>query len=308
MNVTAAPQVVAPLVIASNRGPVELRADADDHIAQHRGAGGLIAVLGPAAAAARGLWVASAITEHDIQAARRANAGTMEVVNLPEGRVRVRMIEHEPSVYHDYYGTVSTELLWFLQHHLFDLSRGPVVDSRLRNAWCNYRRVNNDIAAACAAHAAAHSTVLLPDYHLSLAPRRLRSLRPDVRSAHFTMPPWADPDYFSILPKDLRRELVSGLLGADMVCFLVPRWAEAFLECCTRLGLTVDPHRSEVLDEEGRSVAVRCFAVGVDADELSARAAGPEVAEYRNRLSARMGNRQLVLRIDRMEPAKNVLR
>jgi len=89
---------------------------------------------------------------------------------------------------------------------------------------------------------------------------------------------------------------------------LVPRWAEAFLECCTRLGLSVDRLRSEVLDEGGRNVAVRCFPVGVDADELRARAAGPEVTEYRNRLRTRVGNRQLVLRIDRMEPAKNILR
>lgn len=305
---TATPRVVAPLVIASNRGPVELRAGPGDHVVQHRGSGGLIAVLGPAAAAARGLWVASAITEHDIRAAHRADTGTMEIVDLPEGSVRVRMIAHEPSVYHDYYRTVSTELLWFLQHHLFDLSRGPVVDSRLRGAWCNYRRANNDIALACATHTCAHGTVLLQDYHLSLAPRRLRSLRPDVRSAHFTMTPWADPDYFSVLPRDLRHELVSGLLGADMVCFLVPRWARAFLECCARLGLTADPHRSEVLDEEGRNVAVRCFPVGVDDVELLARAARPEVAEYRDRLRDRVGNRQLVLRIDRMEPAKNILR
>lgn len=294
-------------MIASNRGPVELRADAAGEVVQHRGGGGLIAVLGPAAAAASGLWVAHAITEEDTRAAGRAGDGDMEIVQFPEGPVGLCLVAHDLATYHDYYATIATELLWFLHHHLFELSTAPMIGHALRSAWRNYVQVNDDVAAVCAARTAANGTVLFQDYHLSVAPRRLRLRRPDVRSAHFTMTPWADPDYFATMPRDMRHALVDGLLGADMVCFLVPRWADAFLECCARLGLTVDRRRRAVVDD-GREVAVRCFAVGVDAAELRARAERPDVLEHRRQLAARTAGCRLVLRIDRMEPAKNILR
>ena len=305
---TAARDVTRSLVIASNRGPVELREDDAGEVVAHRGGGGLIAVLGPAAATARGLWVAHAMTPADARAARRADAGDLVTVELPEGPVDVRMVDHDPLVYDDYYGVVSTELLWFLQHQLFDLTREPIVDRALRAAWANYENVNDHIAAVCSDHAVPHGTVLFQDYHLSVAPRRLRARRPDVRSAHFTMTPWAEPAYFATLPHDLRHTLVDGLLGADMVCFLVPRWRDAFLACCVELGFSVDHRRHAVLDADRRSIAVRCFPVGVDGDQLRARAAQADVLERRAMLADRVGERQIVLRIDRMDPAKNILR
>jgi trehalose 6-phosphate synthase len=203
---------------------------------------------------------------------------------------------------------VSTELLWFLHHHLFDLRSEPSFDARLHAAWRHFREINDSFATACAEHAAPGGTVLIQDYHLSLAPRRLRTLRPDVRSAHFTMTPWAAPDHFATLPEGLARELLSGMLGADMVSFLVPRWADAFLECCARAGLDVDRSRGVVRDEDGHESAVRCFPVGVDGEELTARASTGAVAAHRDRLAARVGDAALVLRVDRMDPAKNVLR
>jgi trehalose 6-phosphate synthase len=286
----------APLVIASNRGPVELRAGDDGVVRPHRGSGGLIAVLGPAAVASGGVWVASAITEHDVAAAHE-----LVKVDLPGGTVAVRLLAHEPDVYRDYYGTVATELLWFLHHHL----PARAVD---RSAWHGYRRVNHDFAVACARHAAPGGIVLVQDYHLCLVPRRLRRLRPDVRSTHFTMTPWAAPDEFEALPPDLRRELVDGILGADVACFLVRRWAEAFLECCARLGLDVDRNGHHVTDGTGRRTAVRWLPVGVDPGELGERMTAPDVLDRRRRVAALAGDRRLVVRVDRMEPAKNVLR
>lgn len=299
----------AGLVIASNRAPVELRTDPDGNLVRRRGGGGLIAVLGPAAAAADGVWVASAMTEEDATAARHAAAtGGLEHVDVTGGQVRVRLLDHEPATYRDYYGTIATELLWFTHHHLFGLALEPVFDARLHEAWTSYRAVNDSFAAACSQHTAPGGTVLLQDYHLSLAPRRLRELRPDVGSAHFTMTPWADPGHFDVLPRAHAAELVDGILGADMAAFLVRRWARAFLACCERLGRTVDHERRAVRSADGRWVAVRCFPVGVDADELRERCAAPDVAEHRRRLAAIAGQARLITRVDRMEPAKNVLR
>ncbi|MCF6523715.1 trehalose-6-phosphate synthase [Streptomyces sp. JJ36] len=305
---TAEEQRRARLVIASNRGPVERRTGPDGEVVRHRGAGGLIAVLGPALASHGGVWVASALTEEDRAAAREAEGSAPDVLVLPEGPIGVRLLAHDPEAYAGYYGAVSTELLWFLQHHLREPGTPRTADADLHAQWGHYRTVNDAFARACAAEAQPGGTVLLQDYHLSLAPRRLRALRPDVRSAHFTMTPWAEPEQFAALPAELRRELVDGLLGADMVCFLVPRWADAFLACCAELGLAVDRTARSVRDAGGRAVAVRCFPVGVDETALRARAAEPDVQRYEADLRALAGDARLVVRVDRMEPSKNIVR
>jgi trehalose 6-phosphate synthase len=299
----------ASLVIASNRGPVERRTGDDGRVVVHRGAGGLIAVLGPALASHGGVWVAAALTDEDGAASRELRAqGRLDEVDLPEGPIGVRLLDLDPALFASYYQRVSTELLWFLQHHLPHAGTESAFDAELRHHWDGYRRVNDDFAAACAESALPGGTVLLQDYHLTLAPRRLRELRPDLRTAHCTMTPWADPERFAVLPGDVQRELVTGLLGADLVCFLVPRWAEAFLSCCEQLGLRTDRARRAVRGPDGRWSRVRCFPVGVNAETLRTRAAAPDVAEHESRLRALTGDARLVVRVDRMEPSKNIVR
>jgi trehalose 6-phosphate synthase len=284
------------LLIASNRGPVELRAGADGRPIEHRGGGGLIGVLGPALAAHEGTWIAAPITRED-----RAAVVSPRTVELPEGSVRLRLAALDEGDYPGYYQTISTELLWFLQHHMFDLSYQPRIDAELRRAWAAYRRVNAAFASACAEEAAPGGTVLLQDYHLSLAARPLRVARPDTRIAHFTMVPWADPAYFRTLPAGLRNALLSGLLGADLLAFLVPRWESAFLSTCESAGYQVAGRT--VFDHDGRAVAVRHFPVGVDQLQTT-----PEMLRHRDELRARFGRMRLVVRVDRMEPSKNILR
>ena len=83
------------------------------------------------------------------------------------------------------------------------------------------------------AEEAAHGArVLIQDYHLCLAPKFLRELRPDLRIGHFSHTPWAPPDYFRILPDTVAAEILEGMLGADRTCFLTRRWADAFADCC----------------------------------------------------------------------------
>ncbi|MDI5978222.1 alpha,alpha-trehalose-phosphate synthase (UDP-forming) [Amycolatopsis magusensis] len=296
----------AELVIASNRGPVELRKGYGGLVA-HRGGGGLISVLGSALARRDGVWVAAAITGEDRCAARDRDGGHL-VVELPGGRARVRVLPVDPADYDGYYRGISNELLWFLQHQLFDRTREPVVDARLRSDWSAYRRVNELFAETCAGEVADGGSVLLQDYHLSLAPRALRLTRPDVRIAHYTMIPWTDPADFSVLPADMAAEFLDGLLGADMLAFLVPRWADAFMATCARAGYRTDPAARAVVDRDGREVAIRCFPVGVDAARLRATARQRAVVEHRDELERLTGGRRLIVRVDRMEPSKNILR
>lgn len=294
------------LAVASNRGPVELRLDEDGRVVENRGGGGLIGVLGPALASRNGTWIAAALTEEDRRAARTRETG--RVVELPEGAVRLRSLDLDRRDYDGYYRDISNGLLWFLHHHLLDPTREPVIDAGLRESWRAFRRINARFASACAEELSPSGRVLLQDYHLSLAPRQLRAVRPDVGIAHFTMIPWADPATFRALPPDLATELLDGMLGADLLAFLVPRWAAAFVATCEAAGYPVDRDRTTVTDRDGRQVGIRCFPVGVDPDRLRQAAAGTTAAAHRRELRRRVGDRRLVVRVDRMEPSKNLLR
>ena len=143
-------RATAPLVIASNRGPVDFAVTDDGGITARRGEGGLIAVLGPVLADGDGVWIAAARTEGDRVMARRAAAeGRLSMVDLPEGRVALRALEFDPGDYDAYYSTVGTQTLWFLHHHLLD-EAWPQDHARFRADWGAYTRVNDGFAAACA--------------------------------------------------------------------------------------------------------------------------------------------------------------
>src|SRR5919201_3114516 len=259
---------MAELVVASNRGPVQYELDDDGNLRSGRGAGGMVAALGPALAGQVGTWVAAAISEGDRVAARRAaRGGTGHRVELSTGAVHLRSLVFDPREYQAYYNRVSNRTIWFLQHYLFDVPRHPRFDPSFRSAWKAYHGVNQAFAVACDEEADRGGDVFLQDYHLSLAPAMLRRRRSDVGIAHFTHCPWADPDYFAMLPSAVGAELLEGMLGADLLGFLVPRWARNFMRCCQDAGYVVDRERGTVQAGDGRAVRVRSYPLGIDRDD-----------------------------------------
>ncbi len=300
---------MAQLVVASNRGPVQFEIDEDGNLSSGRGAGGMVAALGPALAGQGGTWVAAAISEGDRVAARRAGrTGNRRRVDLPQGPVQLRSLVIDPRVYQAYYNRVSNRTIWFLQHYLFDVPRHPRFDRSFRLAWTNYQDVNRAFAAACDDEADDGGDVFLQDYHLALAPAMLRERRGDVGIAHFTHCPWAEPGYFAMLPSAAGTELLEGMLGADLLGFLVPRWARNFLRCCQDVGYRVDRERDTVRSRDGRDVHVRAYPLGVDGDDLRRRAADREAQVQRRFVRELANRRRLVVRVDRMELSKNILR
>jgi trehalose 6-phosphate synthase len=289
--------VPAPLLLASNRGPVSF---ADERPSTRRGGGGLVSALA-GAAGTPALWVCAALSDDDRRAARRHPA------RLPvDADVPVRMLAHDPVVFERAYTTVANATLWFVQHLLYATPSAPVFDGRFRRAWDDFRRYAESFADALAEEAAPGAQVLVQDYHLTLVPRQLRARRPDLRIGHFSHTPWAPPEYFCLLPEDVGREVLLGLLGADAVGFLSPRWADAFVECCVRvLGAR---RTSDGVEVDGRHVRVDVHALGVDAAELRSRAAQDDVRSRVQALREMAGDRQVLLRVDRTELSKNIVR
>jgi trehalose 6-phosphate synthase len=287
--------VGASLLLASNRGPVSF---ADDGTAR-RGGGGLVSAISTAGAPEGTVWVCAALSDAD----RRASRPTGGRVDAD---VNVRMLDIEPVTFDRAYNAVANSMLWFISHLLYATPSSPAYGQRSRREWEAYQGFNDSFAAALAEEAADGAAVLVQDYHLSLAPRQLRERRPDLRIAHFSHTPWAPPEYFRLLPDPIARDLLMGLLGADAVGFHSARWSDAFARCCVEvLGASYD---GRAVTYEGRRTRVEVHPLGVDRAELLARAAQDDVVSKLPSVRDLVGDRQLLLRVDRTELSKNIVR
>jgi trehalose 6-phosphate synthase len=296
----------ARVVVASNRGPVSFRADDTGALTAHRGGGGLVSALRNVITADDAVWVCSALSEPDRAAATGAPGGRIDEAGYDTGGARVRMLAVEPAVFDRAYNGIANGTLWFTSHHLYDGSTQPVFDLAWRREWAAYVEYNTAFADALAEEAGPDAAVVVQDYHLTLVPRLLRDRRPDLRIGWFAHTPWAAPEVFASLPDDIAVELLSGILGADAVGFLAHRWADAFMECAVRNLDAKARHGTVRLDDHDSVVAVH--PLGIDGDELRERAAQPDVAARRAALAQWAGDRQVVLRIDRTELSKNIVR
>jgi trehalose 6-phosphate synthase len=297
------------LLVASNRGPVSYQRGDDGSLTARRGGGGMISGLtsGLAAAAADGgvLWLCTALSDADSEAARlgaRADA---------HGEPAVRMLDIPPATFDAAYNGIANSILWFVHHLLFDTPNQPVFDAQFRRDWDAYRAYNEAFAGALAEESRAGTRVLIQDYHLALAPRMLRDLRPDARIAHFEHTPWAPPEYYRMLPDDVAAAILDGMLGADHAGFLAERWASAFLDCCEAvLGARVirGSGGGGRVSYRGRVTDVAVHPLGVDAAALRERAAADDVRAAVETLAGLAEGRQLIVRVDRTELSKNIVR
>jgi trehalose 6-phosphate synthase len=282
------------LIVVSNRGPVSFGRDADGQRTETRGAGGLVTAL-------RGLvqyhdvtWIASAITDDD-----RAVAGeTIDVTASDGARCRLHLVAHAEQAYDWYYNVVANPMLWFVQHSLWELPYSPKIDRAFHTAWSDgYAAVNAGFAAAVAAELEREpdAAVFFHDYHLYLAPRLVREQQPDATLMQFVHVPWPQPDYWGVLPKAIRCAIHEGLIANDVIGFHTDRWRRNFVYS-TR----------ELLGEDVTSKTVTA-PISVDPAEFD------ELAESEPVLAAERGiveerPEKLVVRVDRTDPSKNIVR
>ena len=298
------------LIVASNRGPVSYSHAADGSLSAKRGGGGMVSGLtsglGAVAADGGALWLCAALSEADREAARWAERAPAE-----PGEVPVRMLDIPPDVFDAAYNGVANSVLWFVHHLLFDTPVQPRFDARFRSDWGAYIAYNEAFATALAQECAPGTRVLIQDYHLSLAPRLLRDRYPAARIAHFEHTPWAPPEYYQLLPDDVAVAILDGMLGADHAGFLAERWADAFLDCCqTVLGAEVTRARPGAgsVRYRNRVTEVAVHPLGVDAEELRARGRQEDVRGNAIALREIARGRQLIVRVDRTELSKNIVR
>ena len=293
------------LIVVSNRGPVSYTREDDERVAK-RGGGGLVTALRGLVSHHDVTWIASAITEED----RAASHETIEETARDGSPFRLRLVEHEETAYDGFYNVISNPMLWFLQHYLWELAYTPAVDHGLRHAWQHgYVRVNEGFAAAVLEELEAEpdAAVLFHDYHLYLAPRIVREEAPDATLSHFVHIPWPQPDYWRILPDDMRHAIHDGLLANDVVGFHSSRWRLAFLRCAVDIAGAEGNFIDWVADYRGGRTRVVATPISIDPEEFDELAGSPEVLEAEREIVERRPER-LVVRVDRTDPSKNIVR
>jgi trehalose 6-phosphate synthase len=291
------------LVVASNRGPVSFEHDDDGRLVARRGSGGLVTVLGGVLERDDATWVAAALTDGDREVALRGRR-----VGETGAAQRVRYVDIPKDRYDGYYNGIANGIMWFAHHYLWDIARAPSFGERTEQDWADYVEANRAFARALATEAKHDPVFLVQDYHLTLVPAMLRALVPEARILHFSHTPFAGRTYLRTLPVDMRVAILKGMLGADVIGFQGRHWGENFLLSARDLEdihVDIRARRAEV---EGREVLIRSFPVAVGAQEIREAAASERARRLRKQIEKIRGDRMLLLRVDRLEPSKNILR
>jgi len=299
------------LIIAANRGPVTFQTARDGSRTFTRGSGGLVTALIGLAQQVEATWIACGRTDEDAE----WESGEVALSRNAE-TLHVHFLSPDPESYERYYNVIANPLLWFLQHSMWDVPRTPVIDRDTWMAWREgYQKINSlfaDAISATSRNASKRPLVMLQDYHLYLTPRMVRNqLKPNERPAlsHFIHIPWPGPDYWSILPPAMRTPILEGLLGADLLGFQTHDDALNFMRTCQRyLNRVGVKYRNQRIWYRNHATHVRAFPISIDVDTLKRQAASKIVSEYRQEIEMLLGDRQLILRIDRIEPSKNIVR
>jgi trehalose 6-phosphate synthase len=317
---------VLPVVLLSHRGPASFR-QTPRGVTVKRGAGGLVtALMGLAEHLEDAVWVCAAATQADAAVAAEHEGHSVElafsphpqlvgpddVVNAPT--LSARYVEVDPERHQMFYGEIANPLLWFVQHGLYGRANEPDITAETHRAFTEgYTAVNRLFANAVAEEIEARggrAIVMLQDYHFYLVGEMVRQRCPDAVISHFVHIPWPSPEGWRVLPPSIREPLLHGLLGCDVVAFHTTRFARNFLACAAELlGLEIDM-RAMTVRAGDRTVAARAYPISVDVESVEKLAASEEVGAHCKALETAYldAGHQLIVRVDRTDPSKNVVR
>lgn len=296
------------IVIVSNRGPFSFSMkNGTPHAV--RGSGGLVTAISDVVRQQNVLWISCVLSQGDRDWLNHVGDGPHIIEDM-----RIRLITPEPNAFHDYYNHISNSLLWFVQHQMHDTPRSPVIDKSMWKAWSEgYVRINRQLAEAVAdsiQHLEGPVVVMPQDYHLYLVPQFLREIVGDrVTIQSFLHIPFPGPDAWRVLPLAMRQQLFQGMLQADRLGFQTERDTRRFLQTIVDTMpdvRVIKPWRRLAYQE--RTIDAHPYPISIDVDILEARLESEQVKTYLQQFKAHYKDRKLIMRTDRVEPSKNILR
>ena len=299
------------LILASNRGPYEYQITEEGGLHPRRGSGGVVSALSSLSQYVELDWVACAMREGDRRAARLAEEGRLEAP-VDNKNLHLHFVVCPRNTYHKHYSVICNPLLWFLQHYMWNSPRTPNIDHTTYDAWHNgYVAVNKAIARAVVAQASKDDSspiVMLHDYHLYLVSGYIKEQMPGLLIQHFIHIPWSTSKYWQLLPGFMRQAIISSLCTADIVGLQTGRDVESFLSCCQEFMERAEvDHKKQEVEIDGHVVRVRAYPISVDAAGLEEMVASGKLKKYQEKLKPLCGE-QTIVRVDRVEPSKNLIR
>lgn len=294
------------LILVSNRGPLEYSFSPEGSLRSSRTGGGVAIALASIAEKMPITWLAGASSPADGVVARLGSRARL-------GREGLLKLVHMPEETHQqFYGAFCNPLLWFIQHSMAGMLRPDQTRAGAITAWQRgYVEANRHFARALIEEMDRDerpANVMLHDYHFYLLPAMVRRVRPDLIAQHFVHIPWPDVTQWQVLPSALVREMCLGLLGNDSVVFQTEDSALNFIKTCERYlpgEVGISSCRSSI-ECGGRRIGVWHNPISVDLLELEDAAASLEVRAHRKALACDDGIKTIV-RVDRLDPAKNAL-
>lgn len=304
------------LIFVTNRGPIEHAFDGSGAPVAHRGAGGVVSGLLCAAQDRPVSWISLAMTPADREVVRQLGEAAIEA---PTGLdlLTSRLVSVPEQAYHRYYDGFSNRVLWFAQHGMCDMPGFALPEApALRTDWDEgYASVNRTVADAVVAELVASGTttpVMFHDYHLYLAPAFVREQVPDANLLHFIHIPWPELEGWEGMPGDMLRAIYQGLAANDVVGFQTARDVRNFLSGVRRYlpSATVSPDGT-LLRWHGHSTRLRVYPIAVTPAAVYASATHAEAQAESERIVGdlrRAPDHKIILRVDRIEPTKNIVR
>ncbi|WGW12571.1 trehalose-6-phosphate synthase [Saxibacter everestensis] len=279
------------LVVVANRLPVDREVGPDGEAGWRQSPGGLVTGLAPVMKTHDGAWVGWAGTPDE------------EIEPFDLDGMRLVPVPLSNDEFTQYYEGFSNATLWPLYH---DVIAPPEFH---RTWWDAYLRVNERFAQAAVTVAAENAVIWIHDYQLQLVPGMIRKLRPDVRIGFFNHIPFPPYEIFAQLP--WRKQILHGLLGADLIGFQRPYDSANFLRAVRRnVGTVARNGLVRVTDENGEeshTAKAQSFPISIDAAELERLALKPEIQERARQIREEVGNPEvLMLGVDRMDYTKGI--
>lgn len=303
------------IFVASNRGPAQFYRRNDGKFVPRQASGGLATALVSVAAQADLTWVA--VAGSDIE--RQAFAGTTHrTIAVGGSRIETRYVPVPDETYQRYYDEISNNVLWFAQHYLLQSDLTPNFGPTLRQAWVDgYRVVNRAVADALIEEVRRlppeeqqRAIIMVQDYHLYLVPGMLREALPAIAITHFVHIPWPTVRYWEFLPQDMVREIFASMLANDVVGLQTDADVTPFImgtqEVLRDAALKI-AERDMTLTRQHHATIVRAYPIAIDATHIR-RIAHSKAAEVGAASIAQWFDRKTILRVDRLEPTKNIIR
>ena len=278
-----------PLFVVSNREPyMHVLNDKDKSVGVIVPASGVVTALEPVLIACNGTWIA-----HGSGNADREVVDAHDRLRVPPDHpaYTLRRVWLSTEEEKGYYAGFSNEGLWPLCHiaHTRPVFRPE--------DWFQYQQVNRRFADAVLAEMEGTKSpiLLVQDYHFALLPRMVKEARPDARVAIFWHIPWPNAEAFGICP--WQRELVDGLLGADLIGFHIQSHCNNFLETVDRAVEALTEWDRFAVNRQGHVTRVRPYPISVAFPEIAPQAEPP--AQFWR------GARRIVRGVgDRSDPAR----